>query len=233
MHCCLSMTSGKKLHFKNLLAVVSLFLSVVVAHHASALTSQTVIDNVLEIYEDIEDYAAVVHTYETDSIEVSGSIFERQPPRVAFNLFFRKPDEHVVQEIGNSGHGIFRIELLSTLGHLKRLEMRLQGKTSLFGQECHILEIIDPDKPGDKALLWVSPRNWRVLQLTFFIESTELVRTQFKYEQGDSGRHLPIETRSFFPVSNHILINRISDYRVNFGLPPEIFDERFPRGTPK
>ena len=147
--------------------------------------------------------------------------------------FFRKPDEHVVQEIGNSGRGIFRIELLSTLVHLKRLEMQLQGRAPILGQECHVLEITDPDKPGDKALLWISRRNWRVLQLTLFIKSIELVRTQFKYVHGNSGRHLPVETRSFFPVSKRVLIHRIMNYQVNTGIPPEIFEERKARETVK
>ena len=106
--------SGGSLTSQNLLAMMSLFLSAVVVHNASALTAQTVIDNSLEVYEDVENYAAVVHTYKADSMQASESMFERQPPRVAFNLFFRQPDEHAVQKIGNSRRGIFRIELLST-----------------------------------------------------------------------------------------------------------------------
>ena len=211
-------------HFKNLSAIVSLFLYVSVAPNASALTAQAVMDNVLEIYEDVENYAAVVHTYKADSMEVSGSVFEHQPPRVAFNLFFRKPDEHVVQEIGKSGRGIFRLELLSTLARLRRLEMQLEGKAFLFGEACQVLAFTDPEKPGDKALLWVSPQNWRVVQLTLFIKSIALVRTEFKYPIGNRGRSLPIETRTFFPVSKQILVNRILNYEVNTGLSPEIFD---------
>ena len=105
MRCYLSITFGGKPHFTNLLAMMSLFLSVVVVHNASALTAQTVMDNALEVYEDVENYAAVVHTYKADSMQASESLFERQPPRVAFNLFFRQPDEHAVQEIGNSRRG--------------------------------------------------------------------------------------------------------------------------------
>jgi hypothetical protein len=203
--------------------MMSLFLSAVVVHNASALTAQTVIDNSLEVYEDVENYAAVVHTYKADSMQASESMFERQPPRVAFNLFFRQPDEHAVQKIGNSRRGIFRIELLSTLGRLKHLEIQLQGREFLLSQRCHVLEITNPDKPGDKAQLWISPRNWRVLQLTLFIKSVELVRTQFKYPLGKKGSQLPIETWSFFPASKQVLINRIADYRVNTRLPSEIF----------
>ena len=224
MRCYLSIAFGGKPHFNNLLAMMSLFLSVVAAHNASALTAQTVMDNSLEVYEDVENYAAVVHTYKADSMQASESMFERQPPRVAFNLFFRKPDEHAVQEIGNSRRGIFRIELLSTLGRLKRLGIQLQGREFLLGERCHVLEITAPDKPGDKAELWISPRNWRVLQLTLFIKSVELARTQFKYPDRKRGSQLPIETRSFFPISKRILINRIADYQVNTGLPSEIFD---------
>ena len=223
MRCYLSIAFGGKPHFTNLLAMMSLFLSAVVVHNASALTAQTVIDNSLEVYEDVENYAAVVHTYKADSMQASESMFERQPPRVAFNLFFRQPDEHAVQKIGNSRRGIFRIELLSTLGRLKHLEIQLQGREFLLSQRCHVLEITNPDKPGDKAQLWISPRNWRVLQLTLFIKSVELVRTQFKYPLGKKGSQLPIETWSFFPASKQVLINRIADYRVNTRLPSEIF----------
>ena len=221
---CSSIALKWKPHFKNLSAIVSLFLYVLVVPNVSALTAETVMGNVLEIYEDVENYAAVVHTYEADSMEVSGSVFEYQPPRLTFNLFFRKPDEHVVQEIGNSGRGIFRIELLSTLARLRPLEMQLHNKAFLLGEECHLLEFTDPKKPEDKALLWVSPRNWRVVQLALFVKSFELARTQFKYPLGNRGRHLPIETRTFFPVSKRVLINRIMNYKVNAGLSPEIFD---------
>ena len=231
MRCYLSITFGGKSHFTNLLALMSLFLSVVAAHNASALTAQTVMDNALEVYEDVENYAAVVHTYKADSMQASESLFERQPPRVAFNLFFRQPDEHAVQEIGNSRRGIFRIELLSTLGRLKHLEIQLQGREFLLSQRCHVLEVTNPDKPGDKAQLWISPRDWRVLQLTLFIKSVELVRTQFKYPPGKRGSQLPIETRSFFPASKQVLINRIANYRVNIGLPSEIFDAPNAGGT--
>ena len=215
---------GKILRFNAFLVMMSLCFFTI-GFEASALTAQTVMDNVLEVYEDIEDYAAVVHTYSADSMEVSGSVFEGQPPSVAFNLFFRKPDEHAVEEIGNSRRGIFRIELLSTLRHLTRLEMRIQNKMFLLGHECHVLEVLDPDKPGDKAMLWISPREWKVRQLTIFIKSIELARTQFMYAPGNSGNPLPIETRSFFPISNQVLINRIGEYRVNTGLPPEIFED--------
>lgn len=220
----LRIVSRWRSHCKNLPAIASLLLYAVVVPNVSALTAETVLDNVLEVYEDVADYAAVVHTYKADSMEVSGSIFEHQPPRVAFNLFFRKPDEHVVQEIGKSGRGIFRIELLSTLARLRRLEMQLEGKAFLFGEACHVLAFTDPEKPGDKALLWVSPQNWRVVQLTLFIKSIALVRTEFKYPVGNRGRSLPIETRTFFPVSKQILINRILNYEVNTGVSPDIFD---------
>ena len=224
MCCSLSIVLGWKSHFKSVLVMLSLLLSVFVAHRASARTAETVMDNALAVYEDIEDYAAVVHTYKADSMEVSGSIFERQPPRLAFNLFFRKPDEHVVQEIGNSGRGIFRIELLSTLARLRRLGMQHQGTTFLLGEECHVLEFIDPKKPADKALLWVSAQNWTVVQLSLFIKSFELARTQFRYAPGNRGGVLPIETRTFFTVSKQVLINRILNYKVNTGLPWDIFD---------
>jgi outer membrane lipoprotein-sorting protein len=227
----LSLALGGKPPFTNLLTMMSLFLSMVAALNASALTAQTVMDNVLTVYEDVENYAAVVHTYKADSMQASESLFERQPPRVAFNLFFRKPNQHAVQEIGNSRRGIFRIELLSTLGHLKRLEIRLQGRESLLGQRCHVLEVTDPNKPGDKAQLWIAPRDWRVLQLTLFIKSVELARTQFKYPDRKRGSQLPIETRSFFPISKQVLINHIADYRVNIGLPSEIFDDPKAGGT--
>ncbi len=224
-------TLRKKFHLVSLFTMIILFLSGIVLGNASAQSAETIMDNVLDImdnvlegYEYIEDYAATVHTYEADSMEVSGSIFEGQPPRVAFSLFFRQPDEHAVEEIGNSGRGVFRVELLSALGHLRPLEMQPQGRAFLLGDECHLIEFTDPDKPEDKAHLWVSPKNWRVLQLTFFIKSIELVRTQFRYDPGNPDRLLPIETRTFFPVSKRILINRIMNYEVNTGLPPEIFD---------
>lgn len=231
MHSCVNTVLRDRLRF-NALLMMSLCL-LAMEFEAFALTAETVMDNVLEVYEDIEDYAAVVHTYSANSMDISGSVFEHQPPLVSFNLFFRKPDEHAVEEIGDSRHGIFRIELLSTLVHLTRLEMRLRSNMFLLGHECHVLEVADPDKPGDKAVLWVSPREWKVLQLTLFIKSIELARTQFTYVPGNTDNPLPIETRSFFPISNQILINRVKDYRVNIGLPSEIFEVPQAEGTTK
>ena len=224
MHHYLSTASRWKTNFKDLPAIVSLCLCLIVVPNASALTAETVMDNALEVYEDVENYAAVVHTYKADSMEVSGSVFEGQPPRVAFNLFFRKPDEHAVQKIGSSSRGIFRIELLSTIARLRDLDLQMKDSAFLLGEECHVLEFTDPDKPGDKALLWISPRNWKVGQFTLFMQSIELVRTQFKYPVGNRGRDIPIETRTFFPESKQILINRIMNYEVNTRLSPDIFD---------
>ena len=89
------------------------FLIAVVAHDISAFTAQTVMNNVLEVYEDIEDYAAVVHTYNADSMEVSGSVFEHQQPSITFNLFFRigapgtkLPTPIVVQALDGRGKPI-------------------------------------------------------------------------------------------------------------------------------
>ena len=229
MCCSLSIIPfGWKPRFKSVLVILNLLLSAFVVHNASALTAETAMGNVLAVYEDIENYAARVHTYKADSMEVSGSVFERQPPRLTFNLFFRKPDEHAVQEIGNSGRGIFRIELLSTLTRLRNLEMQLRDSALLLGKECHVLECIDPEKPGDKALLWVSHQDLTVLQLSLFIKSFELARTRFIYADGNSGSPLPIETRTFFPESKQVLINRMMNYEINTGLTPEIFDK--PRG---
>ena len=224
MLCYLRIPSRWKPRFKHLFFIVSLSLCPIVVPNASALTAENVMDNALEVYGDVEDYAAVVHTYKADSMEISGSIFEGQPPRVAFNLFFRKPDEHAVQEIGNSRRGIFRIELLSTIGHLRQLDMQMKDNVFLLGEECHVLEFIDPDKPEDKALLWISSRNWQVVQLSLFIKSFELARTQFRYAPEGRGGPLPSETRTFFPESKQVLINRMMNYEVNTGLPPEIFD---------
>ena len=60
------------------LANVVLFATLI--QNASAITPQEIVDNVLEVYEDIEDYAAVVQTYEADSMEASGSIFDSPTP---------------------------------------------------------------------------------------------------------------------------------------------------------
>ena len=93
---------GSRISSKTILVLTSIVLSIVLTHNASAITAQEVMDNVRVLYQDVENYAAVVYTYKADSMDVSESLFETQQPTVAFNLFFRKPDEHVVKEIGNS-----------------------------------------------------------------------------------------------------------------------------------
>lgn len=208
------------------LGITSVFLSSALIHNASAMTVQEVMENVQEVYQDVENYAAVAYTYKADSMTVSGSLFETQQPLVSFKLFFRKPDEHVVKEIGNSPHGIFRIELLSAIGKFEKLDVNLHAKEHLLGEECHVLEITDPDKPGDRMKLWVSPENWTVLQLTIFIKRTELVRTQFKHAPISRKYLLPVETRSFFPGSKQVFINRITDYEINTAIPDTLFEKR-------
>lgn len=217
---------------RNRLVILSLLLigAVLLARPATATaapTAQEVMDNALQVYEEIDDYAAVVHTYATDSLEVSGSLFELQPPQASFNLFYRKPGEHAVQNIGRTSRGIFRVELLSSLKHFNTLELQLQAKRELRrGQKCYVLEITDAEKPEMQARLWISPRNWNVVQLTYFLNAIEFVRTQFHYAPGNSGSVLPVETRSLFPVSNRVLINRITNYEVNTGVSPELFERK-------
>lgn len=201
-----------------------LLCSICIIPNASARTAEEVMDDVLEIYEDIQNYAARVHTYSVDSMALSDSVFERQSPLLTFDLFFRKPNEHTVQELGTSGYRIFRVELLSALKDLKTFEKRLQGNASLLGEECYVLEFISPHRNGDTARLWVSRRESRVLQLTVFEESVEAI-TQFKYPLGNQTVPLPSETRTFLPGHKQVVINRIINYEVNTVLPFGIFDK--------
>ena len=221
---------GRKATMKNVLLMVSVFLFASISYSAFAITAEEVMGNILEVYEDIDDYKAVVYTYKVGSMDVSESVFESQQPIATFNLFFRKPNEHAVQEIGRSRFGIFRNELLSTLGILKNFDLDLHGKDFIFGQECYMLEITSPTRPGELAKLWISPKEWQVQQFTIFIASVELITTRFKYPLTGRNRQLPMETRSFFPLSKQVLINRIMNYEVNTGLPSEIFEKRKSKG---
>ncbi len=206
---------------------LSIFLFVCgTATNVSAITAQEVMENALEVYEDIDNYKAVVQTYEADSMHASGSIFESQQPIISFNLFFRKPNEHVVKEIGLTKYGIFRIELLSALGTLKDLEIGLKGRESILGQKCYVLEISSAKRPEESAKLWVSQRDWRVAQFSITMASLEIAVTQFKYAFAGRKRGLPVETRSFFPVTKRVLVNRITAYEVNTDIPPEIFKKK-------
>ena len=231
MSCCFFRSQGWKNNVKTVVGIVSLFLFVV--PNVFAINAQTVMDNAIALYEGIDEYSAVVYTYKTDSMDVSPSIFEFQEPIVAFNLFFRQPDEHAVQEISQSGHGIFRIELLSALGTLKNLNLALQRKDFIRGQECHVLEISSPERPNELAKLWISPKDWTVHQFSISMASIEMIVTQFKYARLNRKQILPIETRSFFPLTKQVFINRITNYKVNTGLPSEIFEKRETRANPK
>ena len=185
-------------------------------------------ENVQEVYEDIDNYKAVVQTYQAPSMDVSASVFDSQEPIISFNLFFRKPDEHAVKQVGKSRHGIFRLELLSAFGKLKDKVLKLNGRESLLGHNCYVLECTSPKEPDTVVKLWISRQNWTVQQFTLIIKSLTLVTTQFKYPLGGNRRirFLPVESRSFFPVSKKILINRITNYEVNTDLSPELFEKR-------
>ena len=208
---------------------LSIFLLIgVTATNASAITAQEVMENALEVYEDIDNYKAVVQTYEADSMHASGSIFESQQPIISFNLFFRKPNEQAVEQIGKSKQGIFRVELLSALARLKDTNLKLKGSESVLGQKCYVLECTKPEEQDAVVQLWISQKNWTIHQFRLIIKSLTLTTTQFKYPPGGkrSLRFLPVETRSSFPLSKRVLINRITNYQVNINLSSEIFEKR-------
>ena len=208
--------------------MIVLILMGLIVTDVFAITAQEVMENALEVYEDIDNYRAVVQTYEGDSMQASGSIFESQQPIISFNLFFRNPHDHAVEQIGKSRHGIFRVELLSMLGRLKDIELDLKRRESVLGQNCYVLACSSPVEPDTVIKLWVSQRHWTVQQFALVIKNLPLATTQFKYPPGGKRglRFLPVETRSFFPISKKVLINRVTNYEVNIGLPAEIFERR-------
>ena len=63
------------------------------------------------------------------------------------------------------------------------------------------------------------------------INSDELITTRFKYASTDRRKRiLPTETRSFFPLTKQVFINRIGNYQINTGLPSEIFEKKGENG---
>ena len=224
-----------KANHKRISVILSLFLLFSFTANVSAITAQEIMENALKVYEDIDNYKAVVQTYETDSMDASGRIFEVQQPIIAFNLFFRKPGEHAVEQIGRSRHGVFRVEVLSALARLREIELALEGREHLLGQNCYVLACTSPDEPGTVIKLWISPRDWTVQQFTLIMKSLTLANTQFKYPPGGKRqtRFLPVETRSFFPLSKKVLINRITDYQINTSVPLEIFEREKKREQSK
>ena len=226
MHLCAMVSQEWKVTIKTFVGGLSFLLFVAVIPNAAAITAQTVMENALAVYENVDNYAAVVYTYKAESMDVSESLFDAQAPIVAFNLFFRQPDEHAIQEIGQSRHGIFRIELLSALGTLKDLDVVLQGKAFVRGQECHVLEVSSIERPQEMAKLWISPKDWTVRQFSISVASVEMIVTQFKHARVGRRQILPIETRSFFPLTKLVYINRITDYKINIGLGSELFEKR-------
>ena len=225
-----------KTKYRNVFVVITLFLfGALTPTNVSAITAQEVMENALEVYKNIDNYKAVVHTYEAKSMEVSSSDFEDKEPIVSFNLFFRKPNEHAVQKIAKSRHGIFRVELLSALSHLKDKEINLKRRELLRGQRCHVLEVTSADDPDTVIKLWISSRSWTVQQFTLIINALTLSTTQFKYPLGGNRRvrALPIETRSYFPLSKKVLVNRIMNHQVNTDISPEVFEKKQNREQPK
>ena len=229
MKLCSILSMDRKAYAKNLFVMLNLLFWIgIAATNGSAITAQEVMENALEVYESIDNYKAVVQTYQSDSMHASSSIFDSQQPIISYNLFFRKPDAHAVEQIGKSRHGIFRLELLSAIGKLKDKTLELKKQELLLGQRCYVLECTSAEEPDTVVRLWVSRRNWTVQQFTLTIKTLALVTTQFKYPPGGNRRvrFLPIETRSFFPLSKKVLINRITNYEVNTNLSSTIFEKR-------
>ena len=208
--------------------IVNLLLYATVAPNTSAITAEAVMENVLEVYKDVEDYEATVFTYKANSMAVSESELSTQLPMVTFSLFFRKPNEHAVKEVNKSRYGVFRLELLSTLDILKDYDLVLKGQEYLGEKQCYVLEVSSPERPGENGKLWISPKKWQVMQFTISMVSIDTMVTRFTYPVAGRYQHLPIETRSFFPLSERVLINRITNYKVNIGLPAAIFEKKIP-----
>ncbi len=220
---------SRKADTNSIFVMLTVFLSICgLTTNVLAITAQEVMENTLEVYEDIDNYKAVVQTYEAASMNVSRSIFETQAPIISFNLFFRKPNEHAVQQIGKSRYGVFRVELLSALERLKDIELNLKKSELVRGQNCYVLECTSAEEQDAVMKLYISRKDWTVQQLTLIIESLTLATTQFTYPKDGNRttRFLPVETRSFFPLSKKVLINRITNYQVNTILPQEIFEKR-------
>ena len=215
------------------IALMCLLFFTAVVPDVPAIAAETVMENVLEVYEDIEDYEAIVFTYKANSMEVSESELRAKAPLVTFNLFFRKPNEHAVKEINKSQYGVFRLELLSTLHILKDYDLVLKGKEYLGEKQCYVLEVSSLERPGEQGRLWISPKNWRVMQFTISMASMDTMVTRFTYPVGGRYQHLPTETRSFFPLSKRVLINRITNYKINTGLPSAIFKKKTSRVQPE
>lgn len=229
MKLCSGLSKGRKTHAKNVFAMLSiLFLIGVTATNVLAITAQEVMENALEVYEDIDNYKAVVQTYEADTMYVSSSSFDSQQPIISFNLYFWKPSEQAVEQVGKSKQGIFRVEPLSALGRLKDTTLKLKGRELVLGQKCYVLECTKQEEQGAIIQLWISQKNWTVHQFRLIINSLTLTTTQFKYPlRGKrSHRFLPVETRSSFPLSKRVLINQITNYQVNISLSSEIFEKR-------
>ncbi len=188
---------------KNIVVILASLLYVaVLPTNVSAITPYEVMKNALDVYDKIDNYKADVQTYVAPSMDVSGSIFDSQEPIISFNLFFRKPNEHVVKQVRKSRHGIFRVELLSALQKLNDTELQLKSRESMNGKNCYVLECKSAEEDNTIIKLWICQRDWHVQQFSLIIKSFTLVNTQFKYPIGGNKRirSLPIETRSFFPL---------------------------------
>ena len=146
MFLCSTLTKDRKPIPKSLCLILSLFLLSGAATGVAAITAREIVENAIDVYEDIDNYTAVVETYETDSMQASPSIFESQPPITAFNLFFRKPDEHAIEPIVSSRQGIFRVEPISALGNLRDKELNLEARETLRGKNCYVVACASPDR---------------------------------------------------------------------------------------
>ena len=174
----------------NTLAVLSLLLigaMLRLSHPATAaLTAQEVMDNVLQVYEEIDDYATVVHTYAAESLEASGSLFEQQAAYLSSSVLSS------TYFTGNRGNTPFRISARHPAASSAlncsapwnasgrwNCSCRLPGNR-FAGRSVTFLKSLMPKSRKRRGVTcYPSPRNWNVVQLTYFLNTIEFVRTQF------------------------------------------------------
>lgn len=207
----------------NILWLSALGLGIAAPSLASP-SGKDVLDLLLEKYRPVRDYVASVVTYRTHSLYISDSELSRIPPLMSFSIFY-KNGRHVVRGIsGPEGMAIFRIELLSGLQAFSRSEVSLVGQERLEGVSYDVLEVTASDRPESRLRLWVDPRRVEITRLSIYIGDVEFARTQFFYS-GPRWKSLPVETRTLFPTTGVVLINRVVNYEVNVGLSDSLFEE--------
>ena len=111
------------------------------------------------------------------------------------------------------------------LNALRTLDVRGEYRDRHQGRWLRMLRLASDHAPEGHTELWVDEDTGRPAKVSFYVNEFVLFTTEFRYGGGAAEEDLPTETRTSFPESTRIIVNRVARRDLNLVLPAGVFQE--------